>query len=295
MQITSLDKNLQLTFASRAHRHLDYYCIECGGIVRLRGGAHRQKHFFHLAPSKHCRQSGKGMTHLRIQEHLFSLFGPDNCEMEVRFPAISRIADLVWWKERLVFEIQYSPIKATEIKERNRDYASEGYQVIWILHDKNFNQYRFSAAEHFLRNTPFYFTNIDINGQGIIYDQFDIFHNGLRLYRSKALAFTPNITKKIVYDTENCLLPLFVKNRLKHWPVHFSGDILSIFLESEKKVFNKTLSEGIQNSEDLFEEKYRPPPARITPFIFMRLLYERALKRPFIILFRLLLERACRS
>ncbi|MFT4551399.1 MAG: competence protein CoiA [Chlamydiales bacterium] len=295
MQITSLDKKGKLIFASRAIRHHDYICIECGKIVRLRGGIHRQKHFFHLSPSKHCRQNGKGMTHLRIQEYLFSLFGPENCGMEARFSNINRIADLVWWKEKLVFEIQYSPISASEVEERNKDYASEGFQVIWILHDKNFNQCRLSAAEIFLRNAPYYFSNIDINGRGYIYDQFDIFHNGLRLFQSEAINITPTTPKKINYDTKQYPLPIFIKNRLTHWPIHFSEDILSKFLSAQEKPHHVKILTYIDQSEKQFKEKHLPIPEKITPFYLFSLLYGKILKRPFIILFRFLLERACRS
>ena len=50
-----------------------------------------------------------------------------------------------------MFEIQCSPITAREIEERNSDYQSLGYQVIWILHDSLYNKGRLTAAEYFLQ------------------------------------------------------------------------------------------------------------------------------------------------
>jgi competence protein CoiA len=295
MQISSYDKNNRLIFASQAKKHQDYYCVECNGVVRLRGGYHRQKHFFHLNPPKKCRQNGKGIVHLRIQEYLQNLLGRENSSMEFRFPKIRRIADIVWHQEKLVFEIQYSPIKACEVSERNSDYAREGYQVIWIFHEKNFNQYRFSAAEVYLRNSPHYYTNIDLDGQGYIYDQFDILHKGRRFFQSRAVVISPSKILKFSFHQKEEKLGVFINNRVKHWPFSFSGDILSLSLSLESKPLDLGILEFIQNAEENFSKKYSMTPAKVTlPYILGKI-FEHLIKRPSIIFFRMLLERACRS
>ncbi|MEM8728221.1 MAG: competence protein CoiA family protein, partial [Chlamydiota bacterium] len=60
--------------------------------------------------------------------------------LEKSFPEIHRIADVVYPPKKIIYEIQYSPITLKEVQQRNRDYATLGYTVIWILHDRHFNR-----------------------------------------------------------------------------------------------------------------------------------------------------------
>jgi len=169
--------------ASCAAAGVDYKCLECGQIVRVRAGGQRIRHFYHRRRTRRCRQSGKSLTHLRIQERLHELI-PDS-QLEHPFPTISRIADLYWPAEKIIFEVQCSPIAAEEVAARNADYNRLGLTVVWILHDRRFNRRHLTAAEHFLHDKPHYFTNIDKSGAGTFYDQKKIARQGLVLRRTR--------------------------------------------------------------------------------------------------------------
>lgn len=182
MQLVALDGSGKIIFIEDAQRQQDYFCMECQGKVRVKGGTYRRNHFFHAVGSS-CRQSQKSIEHIQVQCFLKeNLQGQVN--LEHRFPTINRIADVVWEDERIIFEVQCSPITAKEVEERNRDYAKCNYQVIWILHEKTFNNQRLTATEHFLRRHPHYFTNMKATGHGIIYDQYITAEKGKRQQKS---------------------------------------------------------------------------------------------------------------
>src|SRR5687767_12314803 len=156
MQIHALDETTRIVTARQAIRHRTYYCFECQEAVKVRQGLHRQAHFYHLSPNRHCSQHRKSAIHLQLQQRFLHLLPPGECQLERPFKRIHRIADVVWEPQKIVFEIQCSPISLEEVQKRNADYASLGYQVVWILHTKTFNQQRLSAAELYLRTTPCY-------------------------------------------------------------------------------------------------------------------------------------------
>jgi competence protein CoiA len=104
---------------------------------------------------------------LAVQFHLQTLL---NLKLEEPFPAICRIADCACHERKLILEIQCSPISAFEVKSRISDYNSKGYQVIWILHDREFKKRRLSAAEVFLkRHGLFFYTDMNPEGFGHFY------------------------------------------------------------------------------------------------------------------------------
>lgn len=234
MFLFAIDEKENLVPAYEAHKQKDYFCRECGGIVRCRGGFFRQLHYYHLESDRICRQSGKSLTHLQIQ--LFILNAIPMCELEKRFPLINRIADAVWQEKKLVFEIQCSPITAREIEERNNDYQSLGYQIIWILHDQLYNKTRLTAAEFFLQKSPHYFTNMNSEGLGYIYDQCDHIENGKRLK-------TISIRKIKIDSYHPCKEEQFPKirypkwfiKRILQWPIYFSGDFIDYFLKAKSE------------------------------------------------------------
>lgn len=283
MQLYALDSQQRLVFAEKAIKQQDYICLECQKVVRRRGGMHRHDHFYHLAPSQTCRQNGKSMIHLQIQSHLQQLLPYNECILEQRFPAINRIADVVWQSQKLVFEIQCSPISAAELQARNQDYLSQGYQVVWLLHDKRYNQWRLSAAEQSVRTGPYYFTTIDEAGRIIFYDQFDIIEKGIRKKVLGPLEITISQPLRISESTTQQLSaphPQILMERLSKWPIHFSGDLIDTSIDPD--YLNK-----IHEAEKEFTSA---KPAAIS--------WWRQLIRTPIHLYKLclqiLLERACR-
>ncbi len=229
MQIFALDDADTRITASSASRSKNYFCLECQGIVRLRGGIHRQLHFYHLNPTLHCRQNGKTPTHLAIQIAIQQMLPPGEAFLEERFPLIKRIADIAWPAQKLIFEIQCSPILAEEVAGRTADYASIGYQVVWILHDRRFNRYRLSAAEQFLKHFPHYYTNFTGRKSGIIYDQYAYDVQGRREYKSRPLPihlrlFSPD---QHISDGLAALSRTaeWIEERLNYWQISFEGDL----------------------------------------------------------------------
>lgn len=199
MQFHALDDNLFI-LASSAQKQKKYRCPECLSIVKVRGGPHRQLHFYHLATSKNCRQNKKSLTHLHIQLLLQFLL-KEQVFLEYRFPQIGRIADVYWQQQKIVFEVQCSPISLEEAKERCEDYKKLGLHPIFILHDHRFNRRYCSAAEIFLRKEGCLFTN----GKDLFYDQVEVCKGAKRIYRGPRLTVHPD-------------KPLFI-------PVlHFEGD-----------------------------------------------------------------------
>ncbi len=258
MQLFAIDKQGQLVAAGQAESQADYRCIECDGIIRRRSGPHRQPHFFHLRESHSCFLSGKGMAHLQIQCRLWQLLPKGECQLEHRFSAIGRIADVAWLPQRLIFEVQCSPISPEEIAARNRDYASVGFQVVWILHDSQYNKRRVSAAEQLLSDRIHYFSNMNAEGQGEIYDQFDLKKEGRRIIKMGKLNVNLSEPKE---RSDSYLRPA--------WPLHFAGDLLD---QANETYLQEALA--IQRS-------LHPP-------------FYRRLMRPFKLILQILLERACR-
>lgn len=279
-----------VVFAEHGVKQKDYFCLECQGPVRLRKGMHRQSHFYHLESHRVCQLNGKSMTHIQIQYYLQTLFSLDECFLEHRFPEINRIADVVWQTHRLVFEIQCSPISAQEIEARNRDYCSIGYQVVWILHDKRFNQWRLSAAENYLKQFPHYYTNIDAEGEGIVYDQYSLISRGIRKGHLRPLAISVNqpfFPKPAEWEKINAKIPGVLLERIEHWPLFFSGDLLSRFLADSNDVLETEYWSEILDMEAMAEPKLEETS-------FCRELFKKFIAKPYQIFFQYILEKACK-
>lgn len=159
----------QVVLSLHADKTQNYQCIECGEELRLRSSERIRAHFYHIKPRLSCFFANKSLEHIHAQWHLKDQI--PSLKLEKRFPTINRIADCVYQEEKIIFEIQCSPIRPLEILQRNKDYASLGYQVIWVFHDKRYNKWRQSDAEEVLGNTPYYYTNINDEGKGFIYSQ----------------------------------------------------------------------------------------------------------------------------
>jgi len=132
MQIFAYSDQEKLISVEEALKGVDYLCPGCKGRVRLKRGFTRKHHFFHVG-KKPCRFSQKGNLHLQIQLQLKKKF-PSSL-LEARFPTIDRIADLYVPNDKLIFEVQCSPISPQEALSRNADYAKLGLTVHWILFD----------------------------------------------------------------------------------------------------------------------------------------------------------------
>ncbi|MEM7175021.1 MAG: competence protein CoiA family protein [Chlamydiota bacterium] len=223
MQFFGYDQN-QPVFAENAIKGRDYRCPECHGLLRIKEGIHRQKHFFHLHSSYSCRQCRKTNHHLAIQKTIWKSLPHGEALLEKRFPSIQRIADIAWTCQKIVFEIQCSPITLKEVKARNSAYQKLGFWVVWVLHDKRFNRFFLSAAEAFLRCQSSYFTNIDSHGNGIVYDQVEHLRNHRRLRKGPSLTVYLNKPKSLSIFPNK--LPPFLRKKFDRSRYIFTGDLL---------------------------------------------------------------------
>lgn len=237
MQLFSHDHFGNLILAKNALKQMDYKCLECSAPLRVRMGHIRHPHFYHYRKRSVCRQAGKSLTHLQVQHFIQLKIGAHEAELEKHFESIKRIADVVWEKEKLIFEIQISPMSIQECKERTIDYNSLGYQVIWILHEKTYNQLRISPLEFSLFKKNLYFTNINDCGIGMIYDQWSFNKKGLRI---KTLSPLP-IEINAPYRNES--------------RVGLQGDIASLCQSDPYKVqISQIEKEAIKTEKSLWEK-----------------------------------------
>lgn len=228
MQIYALNKDYQRISAYRALRGQDYFCLECRSSVRLRGGHLLQLHFYHLRRNPACKQGGKSLEHLTLQLHIQKTLHPEKVFLEYRFDSIQRIADVFWPSKSLIFEIQCSPISSVEMEARQKDYASLGYQVIWILHERRFNKKRLSEAGRTVKFFPHYFTNMDAKGRGKIYDQWVEEKRGKQI--KKNLQLPIDLTSPIPIPPLSLSIQNLFKNRTL-WPLYFKGDLMDRALQ----------------------------------------------------------------
>lgn len=247
MQLYANHQDGQLFSAWEAQKKIDYVCLECGGKVRLRGGNRRHLHFYHTNATRDCRQNGKSLVHLQIQKRLLEDLGSGSCYLERHFPEIRRIADVCWEEEKVIFEVQCSSIDQAEIEARNHDYASLGYTVVWVFHQKRFKEVGF------LEPSPFYFTDINEDGEGMIYDS----------YGGHKFVIDPTL---LIREKLRVNGPSILKSRVISRPFHFYGDC--VHLASEGRDFPELL-DFVENTA--YKSNYRQIYARFFRFLLERL------------------------
>jgi competence protein CoiA len=147
--------------------------------------------------------------------------------LEVPFTTIQRIADVAWPSRKWVFEVQCSPISLEEVQARCADYARLGYAVLWILHERCFNQRKVGAAEQLLRAQGCYFTNMSAQGRGVFYDQFEVVEGRKRRHRGPPLEVNPTQLTKL--PQQNKELPSCLASRT--WRAE--GDLWDRILRGE--------------------------------------------------------------
>lgn len=196
MQYFALEKESPL-LASVAVKGILYTCPECRCPLRVRSGPHRQPHFYHIKKPLHCRQHEKSLTHLQVQKVICASLPKDEGTLEYPFSAIGRIADIAWIPKKVIFEVQCSPISLEEVKNRCRDYESLGITPVWILHDNRYNQKRLTEAEQYLRTRLCFFTNINEQGKGEIYDQEEYCQNFKRIFKGPKIPVTIQEPKRM--------------------------------------------------------------------------------------------------
>jgi len=185
------------------------------------------------------------MIHLQLQYFVKNLF--PSSKMECPFPEIGRIADVADLENRIIFEIQFSPMSLEEAKNRCRDYESLGYQIVWILHDQTYNQKKISPTERFLRTKTCYFSNMDQSGKGRVYDQHE---ESLRNWRRiKSTPLTVNL--KELSPLPKFHWPRQLQQRALSWPLYTEGDLIDQTLKG-KFLFEKWKKRPLFKLKELY-------------------------------------------
>lgn len=221
MQLFALDTDHTRVLAHHAKKHRDYFCPECKKPVRLRQGAQIQAHFYHYQRAVRCTHRKKTLAHIHNQLHIADALPLGEAQLEHVFPSIGRIADVFWPKQKVVFEIQCSPMSLEEAQKREQDYACLGLKVVWILHETRYNRRRLTAVEAFYLKRNTYFTSITTKEGGMVYDQFDIVSGTTRHFKGArfpiALAFPYSVSP-------TSTVPLQAMQRRNERSLGFAGD-----------------------------------------------------------------------
>jgi competence protein CoiA len=219
-------------FAADAEGGILYQCLECHRPVKVRRVRNRISHFFHLKKSPYCRLYSKSEDHLFIQLQIQQLLPPETTQMECPLASICRIADLLWEKEKIVFEIQCSSIEISEAQNRISDYQKLGYKIVWLLDDRVFNKPFVRPAEAFLRNQTAYFFSFRKNQPASFYDQMEIIGERKRLRKGESLLIDlskPTPVPSLEWPVD---LPTQIQRRIKISEFYFPGDILHKAIQS---------------------------------------------------------------
>jgi competence protein CoiA len=183
MPLYAIDEENRIISAHEADAFRPYRCLECQTALQKRAGPHRQAHFYHLQTIRQCRLHSRSVDHLVFQTHLRELNSA--LEIERPFEKILRIADLCWEDQKLVFEIQCSPIDSFQAQQRAIDYAKEGYELVWLLDDRIYNRKKaLRPAETHLRRQGGYFFSLKSSA---VYDQFEVIASDQRLSKGPPL------------------------------------------------------------------------------------------------------------
>jgi competence protein CoiA len=222
-----------------------------------------------------------------VQNKIVELLPTGQAEMEFRFPTISRIADVAWIPQKIVFEVQCATITAEEVMARNASYASIGYDVIWILHSNRYNKGCVTSAEDALKSYAHYYTDINTQGNGSIYDHYAVVEFGKRIWRFPA--YSIDITKPYNHKEKQNLLkedvPAKFLERYRHWNHGFSDDYLDAAAKMPPELsasFQKLLKETCKVDAD------------VTLFNQVLHYIQKWIIHPYQVVFRHVLEKASR-
>lgn len=226
MAFFACDEDDRIIHALLGQKGEIYHCLECFLPVKVRKSRLLSAHFYHIKASPKCRLYSKTEDHMLAQLHLQQLFPPGAIELERPFLNISRIADACWEEKKLIFEVQHSQMEIPEATKRMSDYLGQGYQVVWLLHDKLFNRKMVRPVEAFLRKHPTYYVQIQRGGRISFYDQFEVIAHGRRLKKGKKLAID---LKKPLFLKEKewgPFCPKQIQDRATPNALYFLGDRL---------------------------------------------------------------------
>lgn len=226
MPFFACDEDDRVVSAINAEKGRIYHCLECFLPVKARRHNTLSVHFYHTRSSPKCRLYSKTEDHLLVQLQIQKLFPQNAIQIEKPFRQISRIADVCWEEKKIVFEIQCSHLEIPEAEARMNDYIGQGYQVVWLLHDRLFNRKAVRPVESFLRQFATYYIRIGRGATSLYYDQFEVIAHGKRLKKGKRLPIELQSARRIPPKDWKDFFPKQILNRAAHGLLYFKGDRL---------------------------------------------------------------------
>lgn len=282
MALYAVDQD-DLIFAGHAEPGKVYWCLDCFGPVKRRLGKDRIPHFYHIQSAPHCRLHSKTEDHLRAQLQLQKFFAPGVIQIERPFIKINRVADVCWESEKIIFEIQCSPITEKEAELRINDYRLQGYDVIWLLDDKRYNKRILRPAEEYLRRHSAYYVTIKPGLESDFYDQFEVFAEARRIKKGRGMPLDLQKVRK--------------RPKIEFNEEHFPKQILR--LENAKYFFGDRLDKALQAQRNSYAlhamQNWRALEIQLgkeqkKPSQFLRFL-KRYIVSPYLVLFEKLIRR----
>ncbi|MBG9982518.1 hypothetical protein HZY86_05265 [Aerococcaceae bacterium DSM 111020] len=126
----------QLIYASDAKKHNNrkWLCPRCHQPVQLIIRRNGRPYFRHKM-KRQAQQKGESLIHSKIKQQLadFYIQRGYTVDLEYNILAIDRIADILLQKEKVVIEIQHTPISTVDIRQRTLSYQQFGYRCFWLM------------------------------------------------------------------------------------------------------------------------------------------------------------------
>jgi competence protein CoiA len=120
--------------AANATKDCNYYCPLCCQKLMLKQGKYKRAHFAHGKIS--CAHKEESYVHYQAKYSLgraIKDLGMD-VQIEPYLKACHQIPDILI-NNKIILEIQCSPITVAQLQTRTGDYNKLGYLVIWIIED----------------------------------------------------------------------------------------------------------------------------------------------------------------
>ncbi|MHA6258456.1 competence protein CoiA [Sporosarcina sp. CAU 1771] len=138
--VITLSRGLDKEKLRESRKATKYFCIQCGGVVRLKVGEIVIPHFAH-EKEESCAtlfSEGESQMHLDGKIQLYEFFQEkvENVVLEPFLKLLSQRPDLLVTRQSVQYPIEFqcSTIPIEKVESRTRGYTSAGMKPIWIVH-----------------------------------------------------------------------------------------------------------------------------------------------------------------
>ena len=200
----------------------DYYCDNCGSILRVRNGKIRAKHFYHL--NKDCGSKGESLIHKYWKDYFLSLKKFDEYNIvisEAKVPLLkgTYIPDIFLKTDKgtyIIIEICYKNPKTDAYIEKFEKLAKKGVEKIYEIEvdfDKIINTkilFNIEDIKNFKEKQKKLFNQLEKNKQyiinkysksgGLIYNIINEMLSPYTLYKNLKYKCSYNCFAKLQYD-----------------------------------------------------------------------------------------------